>query len=241
MATSETYKSGIDWIDHHASMRAVCQPLEKDSEEDLDENLIFEEIEGEMMKRGTLTHNTIRWDFVLEQAAFLSEKEAKDFRLLTFILLSLPPLSPSPALPAPLPLAINLVAAFVEKWGSVATPQGRARDRALTRLIDAIDIMIKKAEENGLEAHYRPAITQAFEKIGQVLPAISADIDAKFKSFARRIENIAEDEVVETAPPPTRTPETGQNTKAKPASSSSSSAPIFGILFSLMAKRSVVQ
>jgi len=224
MATSETYKSGIDWIDHHASMRAICQPLEKNSEEDLDENLIFEEIEGEIIKRGTLTHNTIRWDFVLEQASFLTEKEAKDFRLLTFILLSLAPLAPSPTLPSPLPLALNLVAAFVEKWGSVATPQGRARDRALTRLIDALDSMIKKAEENGLEAHYRPVITQAFEKMEQIWPALSADTDTKFKSFARRIENIAEDEVIETASSSTRAPEVGQSNKAKSPSSSSSAA-----------------
>jgi len=194
--------------------------------DDLDENLIFEEIEGEIMKRGTLAHNSIRWDFVLEQAGLLLQQEAKDFRLISFIILSLPHLSPAPSLPSPLPLAVHLVAAFVEKWGEEATPQGRARGRALTRLVDALDGLIKKAEENGLEAQYQPTIAQAFEKIGQVLPNLAADLAPKFTHFANRIENIMSDEVAEPAPsptPPERPVERDTATKAKVSSTSSPS------------------
>jgi len=199
MTANQDNKSGIDWIDNHVIMQAVAAEIGTQSD-DLDENLIFEEIEGEMMKRGTLAHNAIRWDFVVEQASFLLREEAKDFRLLTFIILALPQLPPTPNLPAALPLAVHLVGVFINKWGGAAAPQGRGRLRALARLVDALEALIKRAEENGLDTHYRPAMIEALAQTGQVLSEIEADAGEKFINFTRRIENIVEDAPAEPAP-----------------------------------------
>jgi len=122
MVPDKDYKSDIDWIDGHACLRAVCAPLGTMREE-LDDNLVFEEIEGEIMKRGTLAHRSIRWDFVFDEATNLLQEKAKDLRLLTFILYALPQLSSTASVPAPLALGAHLVTSFVAKWGGVATPR----------------------------------------------------------------------------------------------------------------------
>jgi len=209
MVQDQPYKSGIDWIDNHASVIAISAPLAEDAQ-DLDDNLVFEELEGEMMKRGTLAHNSIRWDFVLEQTTMLLREGRKDLRLLTFLIYSLPQLSHTPSLPAPLPLAAHLVNAFISQWLAVATPQGRARERAISRLLDALDALVKKAEENGLEVQYLSCITEALEQAAQILTKDAAEnanqnknsSGEKLASFVRRLDNIVAEEVMEAPAPP---------------------------------------
>jgi len=70
-----------------------------------------------MMKRGTLAHTSIRWEWVCEQcASLLLQSEAKDFRLLLYILQSLPNLQNCPAL---LTLGAVLTSHFVVIWGEI--------------------------------------------------------------------------------------------------------------------------
>lgn len=203
--------SGIAWIDHHAALKAIVVPVSDDMPEGeaVDDNELFEELETEMMKRGTLAHGTIRWDFVVEQAGELLRTQSKDLRLITFILQALPQ---APSVVSPLPLAAHIVARFISLWGDKAHPSGRNRGRQLTRIVDTLDTMVTKAVETGLDADLRETTMTAMMMAGEALAEISSDLGMRMAALVSRVEKAAEAVLAEE---PVRPPAPASNEQGR--------------------------
>ncbi|WP_297323620.1 type VI secretion system ImpA family N-terminal domain-containing protein [uncultured Bartonella sp.] len=114
--------TGVEWIDRNPLFIAVGSSRQKPEQQGIDliENELFDEVETEMMKRGTLNQSLIRWDWVCEQCIKLLSQESKDFRLLLYILQSLPN---GKNYQAPLTLGAVLTSRFIGIWGDIAYPE----------------------------------------------------------------------------------------------------------------------
>lgn len=138
--------TGIEWIDRNPLFIAVGSSLQKSEQQgvDLEENELFDEIDTEMMKRGTLNQSSIRWNWVCDQCVKILSRESKDFRLLLYILQCLPNVK---NYQAPLTLGTILTSRFIGIWGNVAYPVGKKRLPIIRKILDALELLAQHSEK----------------------------------------------------------------------------------------------
>ncbi|PYE85288.1 type VI secretion system protein TssA [Phyllobacterium leguminum] len=210
------YLTGLGWVDTHPWMIAVgadvpgAQPqgMQPDDWEE------FQDIETEMMKRGTLAHGQIRWNWLAEQCELLTRERTKDLRLLAILLQCLP----HSTVPARAPLAAALVARFMTLWGKSAFPAGRVRAREIGRIGDLLEGFISKAiaQDEHLEPNEIAATASAIECCSAIFAETAPDLGIRFAILPARLEAAAKEE----APPPKSQPAVAKH----PDSSSSATA-----------------
>ncbi len=144
----------------------------------------FQDIESELMKRGTLAHGLIRWPWLGEQAAALLQTQAKDFRLLSTLLQAV---ANSPAEPR-LPFGTALAARFLTLWGANAYPRGRGRAPHLLRVVETVETLVAKAggDFNGVEE--LAACKTALHACANALAEIGPDLGVRLAVLPARLE-----------------------------------------------------
>lgn len=187
--------TNLDWVNTNSLFLAIGAPLNKEPPmgDSIDENDVYDEIDTEMMKRGTLNHSTIRWEWVCEQSELLLKTEAKDFRLILFILQSLSSLRKCEE---PLTLGAAIFARFINLWGENAYPIAKKRLPVIRKIVDAIEQLYDYALKIGLNADQITLIAQSLRSTSDYLKSIDHDVELKILSIANKVEalSIAEDE-----------------------------------------------
>lgn len=182
--------TGVDWIDRNPLFVAVGSSLQKPEQQgvDLIENELFDEVDTELMKRGTLNHSSIRWDWVCEQCAKLLSQESKDFRLLLYILQSLPNVK---NYGAPLTLGTVLTSRFVGIWGDVAYPVKNKRLPILRKIVDAIETLIEHSKKFNLEQENIELSARSLRQCVDFFKKFDQNFEQQLFSMANRIEAAA--------------------------------------------------
>lgn len=187
--------TNLDWINTNSLFLAIGAQLDKEAPVGvaIDENDVYDLIDTEMMKRGTLNHSTIRWEWVCEQSEILLKTETKDFRLILFILQSLSSLKKCEE---PLTLGAAIFARFINLWGDNAYPVAKKRLPVLRKLVDAIDQLYDYSLRIGLNDDQISLITQSFRSTSDYLKSFDSDLELKILSLANKVEalSIAQDE-----------------------------------------------
>lgn len=224
MTKNTSYQSDIAWIDVHPAFRGIEAKIsdEQPAGFPIDDHPLFEEIDAEMMKRGTLSHGSIRWDFVMEQSILLLEKEAKDLRLVTFVLHCLPQMSD---ITHPLPFATHLVACFLHNWGKNFYPTARAGGRQLARLVDILDGLIAQATQDGIDDIYQTGIMQALMLAGEAMAEYAPDLGIRMSALAARVEKIELPAATSSAPSQPQTSHPAPSAQNRGNASAGSSEP----------------
>jgi|GEM_PF-1445175 len=191
--------TGIGWVDSNPLFLAVRTALNKGeiADDDLEENEVFGEIESEMMKRGTLAHASVRWEWVCEQCAFLLQTEAKDFRLLLYILQCLPNLKNCPA---PLTLGAVLTSYFINIWGGVASPSAKRRSISARKIVDALEALTAHALKYGISQELVEITGDALRQLPDFFVSINSELRESLLSLPRRVEEAATVEEFPTSP-----------------------------------------
>ncbi|UXM95226.1 type VI secretion system protein TssA [Bartonella sp. HY329] len=191
-------KSGItsfDWINTNPLFLAIGASITKEPPIGviIDDNDIYDEIDTEMMKRGTLNHSTIRWEWVCDQCELLLKTEAKDFRLILFILQSLSSLKKCED---PTTLGAAIFSRFVNLWGDSAFPLAKKRLPVMRKIVDAIEQLYDFALRTGLNNDQILLIAQSLRSTSGYLKSLDNDLELKILSLANKIEalSIADDE-----------------------------------------------
>lgn len=224
---SQTLKTdmltGIAWIDSSPLFLAVAGAAvgnETGGESSaLEDHEVFEEIETEMMKRGTLAHATIRWEWVCAQCALLLQTQAKDFRLLLYMLLSLPHLKDCPA---PLTFGGVLTAAFIRRWGEAATPAGRRRTAAARKIVDALAGLAGHAAKYGVAPELVGLTGDALRQLPDFFADISPDLRESLLALPRQVEDAT---AVEQAAAPLAAVKNGQSAESYPLQAAGQGVP----------------
>lgn len=179
--------TGVDWIDRNPLFIAVGSSLQKPEKQgnDLKENELFDEVDTEMMKRGTLNHSSIRWDWVCEQCAKLLSQESKDFRLLLYILQSLPNVK---NYSAPLTLGTVLTSRFIGIWGDVAYPITRKRLPTIRKIIDALETLIDHSKKFNLEQENIELSARSLRQCVDFFKKFDRNFEQQIFSMANSIE-----------------------------------------------------
>jgi len=182
--------TGIDWIDEHALILATRAVLSKDAaaDDDFEEHEIFEEIETEMMKRGTLAHASIRWEWVCEQCARLLQSQAKDFRFVLYALRSLPYVNNCAS---PLTLAAALTSCFVNIWGEVASPAARRRSAVSRKIVDALEQLTEHALKKGIAPELVAITADMLRQLPEYFGATNPELRENLLALPRRVEEAA--------------------------------------------------
>lgn len=182
--------TGINWIDSNSLFLAVKAVLNKDimSCDELEDHEVFEEIDSEMMKRGTLAHGSIRWEWVCEQCASLLQNEAKDLRLLLYILQSLPNLKNCPS---PLTLGAVLTAHFISIWGEAASPPPKRRSAPARKIVDALEALTDHALKYGISQELVEITGDALRQLPDFFIDINTELRESLLSLPRRVEEAA--------------------------------------------------
>lgn len=172
------FAAGAAWIDDHPWMGAVMRPLRQaasptaaEAQERLDA------LESELMKRGTLAHERIRWGWVGEESRQLMGEHSKDLRLLWFMLLAAPRCTGDPQLP----LSAALAAGFLGAWGADAMPGQRRGKAVLTHIVDHLETLAAAPAGFAAPADRRAteaALAVIADRLAEGSPALATRIAA---------------------------------------------------------------
>ncbi len=210
--TSGGFQSGITWIDDHPWLKAIAEPVSADDPVGcpVDEIDDYHDLDGELMKRGTLQHSEIRWPWIGDQAAKLLQK-SKDLRLLSALLLAVQQrhAQDQPAFP----LALGLSAQFLMLWADKTHPQGRIKPKLLARIGDLVEDTFPKDSMLFDEAGIFEACKKAAEVYASLRNVGSADLPPFFTSLVERLDTLKSEEPADRQPehstPPTTSRRSG--------------------------------
>jgi type VI secretion system protein VasJ len=152
-----------------------------------DELDVFNDIETEMMKRGTTSQSEIRWSWVGDNCRTLLERESKDFRLVGYLLLAL---SREVRSIHDIAVGIHLLRVFSETWQQLGYPSGRKRHAGLTTCVTALHAMAEA--EHKLQADSRSLgwLTAEFEAVTELLSAMAPALADRMAPLCARIQSL---------------------------------------------------
>lgn len=183
------YLTGLREIDEHPWSKGVAKVVagENPRGEPIDDDERFEELDSEMMKRGTLAHAKIRWDWIGDQSSQLMAERSKDYRLLSFMVQSM---AQSPASETALVLGVALFARFTHLWRDSAFPEGKGRIAPIRLAIDALEALVARAADQPLDAARRLIVVTALRETSGLIAEVSPDLGVRLAVLPSRVETV---------------------------------------------------
>ncbi len=180
---------GVVWLDAHPWRSAIAAPVAggdacgaaADAFED------FQDIESELIKRGTLSQKDIRWPLVGEIAARLMARQSKDLRLLHALILALPSRAEQSGLSA----ALALTAQFVTLWGKACHPRTRLKNRVAERIVASLDDLMQREGKALIDPLERGAAQMAARQCAEAFAEILPDLGLAVAAIASRLSQTA--------------------------------------------------
>ncbi len=195
------YRTGDAHFDAHPYRLAIAAPVRVGraragvSADTLD---LYDNVDSEFLKRGTLSHSSVKWDWIEEQSVTLLRENTKDLRVLIFLVTALLNARNAHGLTLSLCMAID----FTENYFTSCFPRRVSMRKALLQKIvhiichetDAIAGIIA-----GEGSTSRAIILSALERLQKISAARNLDI-AAIKALVERIEAKSSDDIRDTVP-----------------------------------------
>ncbi|OOE44841.1 type VI secretion system ImpA domain-containing protein [Salinivibrio kushneri] len=147
--------------------RCISQPISESSAvgERLVDDPLFDFVEDQMMKVGSLSHADVQWDEVEHSVVKLLAEKSKDIKLLTYLLQCLH----NQASPARFILAFEVMASFMTQYweDSFPAPGKRGnlpRRKFFSQMAQRFSIAVDKTDFGQFDAQDREALNQAVEE-----------------------------------------------------------------------------
>lgn len=180
---AQDYGTGLDLIDRHPWFVAVGAEIQTPVPCDGLEG--FDELDSEMMKRGTLAQNNIRWDWVAEQSAALLREKCKDLRLLAFLVHAVPRCEGDVEA---LALTAAVTARFLLRWGSIAEPRGKQATAQLARIVDTLEQQTEKVRNRPFDEALRAVIAAALHRCAETIAETAPDLGIRLAVLPSKLE-----------------------------------------------------
>lgn len=167
------FGTGMEEIDRHPYVVAatLAVPGPDACGQPADTHEIFQDIEAETIKRGTLQQGQIRWAFVETEAGRLLT-HSKDFRLLVSLMQSLGHGNTSQRFA----LGLQVTATFLSRWTRDAHPRSRLKPRLAARLVEALEQLTPKNgsdfEQAGVLSGCNAAARVCADSLAEIAPEI---------------------------------------------------------------------
>lgn len=183
----QDFQAGLKEIDEHAWFQAIGLAIAGDvpAGAPIDDNELFEELQSEMMKRGTLSHAAIRWDWLGEQSSQLLQTAAKDFRLLAYMLHAL---AARQRVDVELALAAALAARFMILWHKQAFPVGRRQLPPLRQIVDILEAMVAQAQQQRLQQPANAAAIKALQALSTSIAELSPELGIRIATLPGQLQ-----------------------------------------------------
>lgn len=167
MSIAGPFVTGVERFDAAAWIEAVASAIPGDdvAGRAADEFEVFDDIETELMKRGTLSQSAIRWQDVAEAAAGLIRTSSKDLRLLHAMILAAPHVHGEGA-PE---LALMASAQFFSRFGASAHPRGKTRARAVERCVSSLCDLVDKTKPRLTSEAEAVACRMALDRLAEAV------------------------------------------------------------------------
>lgn len=161
--------------------RCVAQPISGDNPvgERLIDDPLFDFIEDQMMKVGSLSHSSVQWDEVEHSALKLLQDKTKDIKLMVYLLQCLHnQLSPSRFILS-FELMSDFMASFWEESYPAPGKRGNLpRRKFFSQIAQRFSMATEKIDFNQFDAQDRQALGEAVDAWQKVIEAqgLSSDV-----------------------------------------------------------------
>ncbi|SIO32226.1 type VI secretion system protein TssA [Salinivibrio sp. ES.052] len=152
--------------------RCISQPVSENSAvgERLVDDPLFDFVEDQMMKVGSLSHADVQWDEVEHSVVTLLAEKSKDIKLLTYLLQCLH----NQASPARFILAFEVMADFMSQFWEESFPAPGKRGhlprrKFFSQMAQRFSIAVDKTDFGQFDAQDRESLTQAVEAWEQAI------------------------------------------------------------------------
>lgn len=180
--------SSISWLAEHPWISAVIAvPDTNISANALDDSDDYYEIEEELMKKGTLQHGDIRWDWLATEIIRLLG-EIKDFRLIISCLTVLPNVEKNRN--RHLPIAVSLLSIFLITHGTHGKPEEKTQERMVKRTCEALLEIIKKGDQNIDSKELHTCLISLLEQAGDIIDSHFTSCQDIWEIIQKRIKEI---------------------------------------------------
>lgn len=168
------FVSGEERIDRHRWVEAVLAPLPGPDAYGMpaDDHESWDEIESDLMKRGTLVQASIRWSAIAEIAAALLRTSSKDLRLLQVLVHAAPHLLGNEALP----VCMVAAAQFHIGYGGAPHPRNRPREKLAELLVKGLTDLMPSPGRGHLDPVDAIVVVKACDALAAKLAEISPDL-----------------------------------------------------------------
>jgi type VI secretion system protein VasJ len=205
---SVDFSTGVNGVDRHAYVLAAsARPAGPDPcGEPADAHEIFQDIEAETIKRGTLRQGQIRWKFVETESARLLT-QCKDLRILVALLHSLAHEETHQRFA----LALQIAATFLSRFAKDAHPRSRLKPKLAGRLAEALEQLTPKTGADFEEAGILPGCCIAARVCANALAEVAPEVGLTLAGLPARLEAL-------NAPPKSRLEQAGSRSGVDGAS-----------------------
>jgi type VI secretion system protein VasJ len=178
------FVTGLERYDAASWVEAARAPVpgEDGAGRPADEFEIFDDVESELMKRGTLSQSAIRWVDVADAASELLRSFSKDLRLLLALILAAPHVHGEGAAEQ----ALMTSAQFFSCHGATAHPRDKTRARLVERCVTALGELAEKNRPRALDEAEAAACRLAVERLAESLAEVSPELGLTVSTIAGR-------------------------------------------------------
>lgn len=168
------FVTGVDRFDTAAWTEAVTALIagEDAAGRAADEFEVYDDVEAELMKRGTLSQGSIRWKDTADAAATLMRTSSKDLRLLLALILAAPHVYGEEAVE----MALMASAQFFSCFGGSAFPRDKTRTRAVEKCIAALSELAEKSKPRRMNGEEEAACRTALDRLAEAVAEQSPDL-----------------------------------------------------------------
>ena len=203
--------------------QCVAQPIagENPVGERLIDDPLFDFVEDQMMKVGSLSHGSVQWEEVEHSAVKLLAEKSKDIKLLVYLLQCLHN-DPTPTrFTTSLDVMTDFMVHFWEESYPAPGKRGNLpRRKFFSQMVQRFSLVVEKLEYHRFDGTAREAVLQSLQAWEQVIESHSLSSDV-VEAVARKIQNelrrIEERQKVEQQKPATA-PESEVRSTATPTS-----------------------